>query len=135
MKGFGFLKSVDLFQIHPNLYVPRTSSKTGKTEYSKKFGSLWGFGLTICFLTIALGYLSSSLFSMVSGDFDELSVNNYPFPYEDEKLYYWDFHNRFLPMYLIQPFDSTFNADDYDVYKDGEPKIVDGVLNVNFTKL
>jgi hypothetical protein len=68
--AFGFLKTMDFFQIHPNLYIPRSSQKTGKSEYSKKFGSLWGFSLTIGFLFIVVSYLSDKLYNAASGTLD-----------------------------------------------------------------
>jgi hypothetical protein len=85
--AFGFLKSLDLFQIHPNLYMPQTNSKTGRTLYTKKFSSLWGFMLTILYLVIVLGFLIDKLFKMNSGNLDTLNVNYLPYDYDGEKIY------------------------------------------------
>jgi hypothetical protein len=38
-------------------------------------------------------------------------------------------------MLMIESYDSTFNASDFDIFKDDEPQVIAGILNVNFTKV
>lgn len=133
--SLSIFQSIDLFQIQPNLYIPRTNRKTGRTSYSKKFGSLWGFSLTFTFLVIVLSYLIDNLFKMQSGNLDNLYVNILPFNYNNTEVYMSKDYNRFLPMFLLEPYDSSFDPDEFDIYKDGQPQVIDGFLNTNYTKL
>lgn len=133
--SLNIFKSFDLFHIQPNLYIPRTNSKTGRTSYSKMFGSLLGFSLTFIYLVIVLGYLFDNLFKLQTGYLDNLYVNILPYNYNNTKVYMNKGYNQFLPMFLLESYDSSFNPDEFDIFKDGQPKEIDGILNVNHTKL
>ena len=72
-----------MFKIDPTFKIQKIDKNTGNRTYRKTYGSIFGFGLTLVVVWIAVSYIGDKVTKMLAGHLDKFTSKEYPFNFDN----------------------------------------------------